>query len=239
MEICWQYQIRTAKHASSSKRSKKYIPNEAKIQRIEYGVAKDFILEYEWLGNMGSTSRCFGLYLHSELASVVCFSPPVSNQFYHRLFPDQNGRIIQLSRGATSHWSPGWVPSKLLAACFRILANETDSIGVTAYADPKAGEIGTIYQACNAIYLGLTKPAGGTFFLIGDEKLHPRTVYRRYGTRDKNILRIYEPGFTTVPILPKHRYFFPIGTSAVRRSVRRTLADHSLPYPKRPSSVAN
>jgi hypothetical protein len=43
------------------------------VVEISYDKAKELILKYEWLGNMGTTERSFGLILDGELAGVVCF----------------------------------------------------------------------------------------------------------------------------------------------------------------------
>ena len=45
----------------------------ATVREITFEQAKEVILKYEWLGNMGTTVRAFGLFFGDEIAGVVCF----------------------------------------------------------------------------------------------------------------------------------------------------------------------
>jgi hypothetical protein len=47
--------------------------SKAEVREITFSEAKTMILEYEWLGTMGSTQRAFGLFFDGELAGVECF----------------------------------------------------------------------------------------------------------------------------------------------------------------------
>ena len=67
----WQRKIRE-KEARKDPRPVVGLEN-AMVVEISYERAKEVILKYEWLKNMGSTERSFGLILDGELAGVCCF----------------------------------------------------------------------------------------------------------------------------------------------------------------------
>ena len=235
---CWQYLIKRELRNRGGGYPLRISPDLTEIRRIDLATAGSFILNYEWLGNMGRSKYAYGLYARNELLAVACFGPLVSvTHFTSMLRLKSSGQILQLCRGASSPRAPKWAPSKLIGAALRLLARATDAIGVVAYADPHAGELGTIYQATNAIYLGMTNPGGSRRYYIHRHWYDPRRVQAKFGSRAAPHLRTIDPDFKSVPIFPKHRYFWPVGGSLRRRALRRAIAHLVLPYPKRPKAL--
>lgn len=111
---------------------------------------RKFIERYEWLGNTGFNVKWVFTARHEgKLAGVVLMAEPNTYQF-----EKEYEAIIQ--RGACSSWAPKNLNSMLVMfSCRWMIKNTTKRIFV-AYSDPMAGEIGTIYQACNFDYLGNT-----------------------------------------------------------------------------------
>ena len=232
---CWQYKIKCEKRLSNNG----FIPDVDfsifEIRKINYHVADEFIKEYEWLGNIGAASHCFGLYFENLLSSVVCYSPPVSPVFLQKILGrDISKNVMQLGRGASTYWAPKWGPSKLISSSLKLMYKEESTKAVIAYADPNAGEYGTIYQACNAYYLGMTDPGGAKIYIISGKKMHPRSVYRKYGTRKKSKIIKIDPDFRTIPIAPKYRYLFVLGKKRARDQVLEKVKHLIKHYPKRP-----
>ena len=62
-----------------------------------------------------------------------------------------------IKRGACASWTPKNLGSKLIMWACDWMVNNTQKRLFFAYADPVAGEIGTIYQACGFDYLGRFK----------------------------------------------------------------------------------
>ncbi len=205
-----------------------------KIHQLAYKDAKDFVLEYEWLGNMGTSKLCFGLTFGEHLGAVACYGPPVAPTRYQSILGGQmSSKILQLCRGATSYWAPRWAPSKLICQSLRSLHSEYGTRAVLAYADEVAGEIGVVYQACNAVYLGKTSPGGGKRYVINGHNYDPRKVVSKFGSRARAHLLKIDPHFQTIPINPKHRYMFVLGNSRERREVLESIRPFIQPYPKR------
>lgn len=108
---------------------------------------RDFIKKYEWLGSIGfGVKHCFTARWNGHLAGVVLMGEPNSREF------GEKESLIQ--RGAVSSWAPKNLNSMLVMFSCRWMVKNTDKRYFTAYSDPDAGEIGTIYQACNFDYLG-------------------------------------------------------------------------------------
>jgi hypothetical protein len=239
-QVCWQYLIKKEKAAQSGAHPACFREDDVRLMRLDYTEARNFILQYEWLGHMGAANHCYGLRVSGNLACVVAYAPPASSVSYRRLLGDDIARhLLQLSRGASAYWAPKWAPSRLIAQTLRILSRQYAIRVVVAYADPEAGEVGTIYQACNALYCGLTDAGRARIYIINGKRYHPRTVHRKFGSRSRPHLLRIDPTFQTELIHPKHRYFFPLGSQHERRQIVERLTNVIKPYPKRLSTSDN
>src|ERR1022692_3975825 len=99
---CHQRQIREAladNHSVPADMSK------AVVREISYDEAKSIILKYEWLGNMGTTVRSFGLFFEDELAGVACFGHPGSTAISNICGKENADKVYWLARGAGVHWA--------------------------------------------------------------------------------------------------------------------------------------
>jgi len=166
----------------------------AVVVEISYEKAKELILKYEWLGTMGSTERCFGLILDGELAGVCCFGKTGGTDTAKSVCGEEWAQyVVTLCRGACVHWAHPHSASYLISAACKLMANSgrTTKSGkvfapayiFVAYSDTDAGEIGTVYQACNWLCCG--KTSGTTMYRdatgkLRDSKLiHSATRSRR------------------------------------------------------------
>ena len=234
MNTCWQHlrkkEIEKTHPVSLSNSSLQNY----EITEIDYNMAKEFILRYEWLGNMGTSKYCYGMLFSGQLASVVCYGAPVAPSKYAKILGFNNfNSIIQLCRGATAYWAPKYVPSKLISYTIKLINKKLGVRAVIAYADPLAGEIGTIYQACNAFYIGMTSPGGGKRYIINGHSYDPRKVHKKFGSRAQNHLSVIDPNYKVQTINSKHRYLFILGTNYERELVFNRIKDIILEYPKR------
>ncbi len=174
----WQRKIRE-KEAQKNPRPVVGLEN-ATVVEIAYEKAKELILKYEWLGNMGATERSFGLILDGELAGVCCFGRTAGTETAKSVCGEKWAQyVVTLCRGACVHWAHPHAASHLISTACRQMANSsrTTKSGrvvppayiFVAYSDPDAGEIGTVYQACNWLYCGTT--SGTTMYRDATGKL--------------------------------------------------------------------
>jgi len=114
---------------------------------------KSFIEKYEWLRSVGVFSKYnFVIRLQGEIAGVQILNEPTS---YSKILGDNTPKwecLIQ--RGCTVSWAHPHLGSRLLMMSVNWMVRNTEKRLFIGYSDPSAGEIGTIYQACNFKYLG-------------------------------------------------------------------------------------
>lgn len=219
----------------------------AEIREIDYPTAKKFILEYEWLGNMGTTEYAVGLYCSNVLAGVVCFGRTGGTNVNKSISAAWATSCISLVRGACAHWAHPHAASFLISRACNLMGRYGYHIFV-AYADPMAGEIGTVYQACNWIYTGQTSPSDQMMTpkgVIKDTRLisaytrdrrNGRLCYKRSWSEQKDML--IKDGYTFFKGNPKHRYIGVYAPPNVKREIMRSLNVTKFPYPKRPATLA-
>jgi hypothetical protein len=106
---------------------------------------------------------------------------------FSKLLGDDTQTIERLiSRGACISWSPKNLASSFLMWTIQWMVKNTPYRLFTAYSDPTAKEIGTIYQACNFYYLG--KKSGTTTRyinpytgrIVSDRFFRVRSAYKKY-----------------------------------------------------------
>jgi hypothetical protein len=113
--------------------------------------ARPLILRYEWLGDLGHATVCFGLLAaDGELLGAVCFGYGPAGPIRKLI----GAPALCLERGACSHRAPPNAASFLIARACKGVAAMTGTERFFAYCDPMAGEYGGVYQACNWSYLG-------------------------------------------------------------------------------------
>lgn len=171
MSVCYQYQRKIDTLAEDVKSG---ISFEFDIQDLEFRYVdredktacreiKKFIERYEWLGKMPVwITHRFGAYANNILVGATVMSTP--NNFSALLGKEFIQQEKLISRGATISFAPKNLASWITMQSIKWMVKNTDFRIFTAYADPMAGELGTIYQACNFYYLGQT--FGGGFVYI-------------------------------------------------------------------------
>jgi hypothetical protein len=202
---CWQYDIRLNNRerdiqecgltqeqiAKLSVTDFHFKPLVTKPQRDE---ATRFIERHEWLGNLSQfTTHWFGAYYHDPnqglvgkdiMAGVILMNMP--NAFSKLLGEDTPKLERLISRGACISWSPKNLASSFLMWTIQWMVKNTDYRLFTAYSDPTAKEIGTIYQACNFYYLGNESGTTTRYInpytgrIVSDRFFRVRSAYKKY-----------------------------------------------------------
>ncbi|MCY4644255.1 MAG: hypothetical protein OXB88_06510, partial [Bacteriovoracales bacterium] len=95
-------------------------------------------------------------------AGVVVLGTP--NAFSRFLGHESRDMEKLISRGACVSWTPKNLASSLVMFSLRWMVKHTPYRIFSAYSDTTAGELGTIYQACNFIYLGQKYGARDHYF---------------------------------------------------------------------------
>ena len=219
-------------------------PSNARVEIISYKEAKEVIIEYEWLGTMPAGAfLCVGLFFDNYLAGVEVFTIAKAGGLYTLW----NEKAICLARGCCVHWCPKWGSSFLISRALKIMQEyyEGEPRYVLAYSDWEAGEIGTVYQATNWIYLGAHNkpewrdPNGKRY----DENHHrdkARTIDKDFKLKRKlnpEIVQkikqeMIDEGWTKNKT-KRGRYATVIGYNGKKKKeMLKKLKDNAKPYPK-------
>lgn len=193
---CWQYDIRL-KNLEQDLIEANLTPEKANSLRVsdftfkeitdkkERQNLKKFIERHEWLGNLSQfTTHWFGCYYNDILAGVILFNMPNA---FSKMLGENTPKLERLiSRGACISWSPKNLASSFMMWSIKHMVKTTDYRLFTAYSDPTAKELGTIYQACNFYYLGQSagtttryiNPYSGK--IVSDRFFRVRSAYKKY-----------------------------------------------------------
>jgi hypothetical protein len=155
--------------------------------------AKAFVRRHHYSGSYPAARRRFGLYRGAQLVGVAVFSVP-QNAATFRDLPGETADSVDLGRFVLLDDVEANGESWFLARCFAQLRAE-GFVTVVSFSEPAArtsadgdvvfgGHVGTIYQACNATYLGRSKRE--TKRMLADGRVMPgRTLtkirHRRRG----------------------------------------------------------
>jgi hypothetical protein len=227
----------------------------ASVREIDYQTAKSVITQYEWLGTMGTTDFCFGLYFGEHLAGVTCFGRTAGTKTAESVCgPEYADMVTTLNRGACVHWAHPHSASYLISRACRLMSDKGFHIFI-AYSDEEAGEVGTVYQASNWLYCETTKQASSLFVWTGkkgegfkDGKVRDErcisnatrirknegiAAYRVECSRRELRAQMVKEGFVFLKAAAKRRYVAFVGPSEQVKELRAALRWGVLPYPKR------
>ena len=182
---CWQYEVRlqnleedleelgiTKEQVSQLRTDDFDFSYVDKTDKEQCQEIKQFIERHEWLGKMpmSITHRFTARFKKiNTLAGVIIMATP--NTFSHLLGKENKDKEKLISRGASVSWAPKNLASWLIMNSIRWMVQNTGFRAFTAYSDPEAKELGTIYQACNFYYLG-------QIFGTGKQYLDPDNLKR-------------------------------------------------------------
>ena len=154
---------------------------------------KEFIKKHEWLGKLPiwPTHRFTArLKKNGVLAGVIVMATP--NAWGNCLGKEKEYRNIEklISRGACISWSPKNLGSWVIMQSITWMVKNTEFRAFSAYSDPEAKELGTIYQACNFIYLGQNYGGADQYF-DPDPIKSKRGWFGTHGFSDRSQIKRY------------------------------------------------
>lgn len=245
--VAHQYKIRIEK----SKIEKiDFDINDVNLKNISFEIiskkmAKDFIIEYEWLKTIPHQTRYhFGLFFHINnkklLGGVLIFSDDYAQNTGVWNKYDFGNKLILLSRGASMWWTPKNTASFFITKAIKWLKANTHYRIITATVDPNAGEIGTIYQSLNWKYVGLMNgnySGGGEqkrFSVLIDGKLrYSRSIRNEFGCMKKDVILKKYPDAKFIQQYRKRRYFYFFDSKHQNKIYNNNIKHLIMPYPKR------
>lgn len=177
--------------------------SEYEVVQIPYSATKDWILNIHYAKRMPSISFAYGLYRHDEMVGMVSYGTPASPFLCKGICGEEHKKnVIELNRLVLKDNLPNEA-SFLVSRSLKLLPRPKV---VVSYADTAQDHAGIIYQACNFLFTGTTKPRTD---MAGKDGRHSR---HHLGDRQNRINRS-----------AKHRYVYFIGSKKDKKMLRNAL----------------
>ena len=210
------------------------------IIQITKEQAEPIILKYEWLGTINRFPVAYyGLFSpFGEIHGVACFGRGNGTNA-GKITTSEISRPIALERGACVHYSHPHAPSFLVSGACRAMYRDHGYNTFYAYSDPDAGEVGTIYQACNWFYLGQS-PGRTTNYRWGYRHKETGVVESSRNMRSKRAMMkiktldlFDQDQWEKVKQMDKHKYVWFEGSKRIKKKLKAGLRYTAMEYQKR------
>lgn len=201
------------------------------VHPIDSSTALAVVVKNHYLHRSAPASHCYGLFDEMlNLVGVAIYGIPASPSLCRGLAGEEEAtHVIELTRLWIADWTPKNAESFLISRSLKLLPQEKDL--VVSFAEIGAGHVGTIYQATNWLYTGLSD-RHVEWILDGEKpKQHTRHLFDEHGGVDGakahfgDRLQRAERG-------RKHRYVFLRGNRRRQRELREKLRYQVQDYPK-------
>jgi hypothetical protein len=198
------------------------------VKPVPFVVAKRLIERHHYLHSFpGGTKLAFGIFVANRLQGAISLGAGPANA-YSLVYQAQPDDCLVLTRLWLSDDLPCNSESKVIAIVIRALKQNTHIKFMVSYADPSQGHVGTIYQATNWLYTGLSESM--PLYNLGDGiTRQSRSLAHGFGTHSVKYLVNSGINVTLVPQSSKHRYIYFLDPSW-----RTRLKPDVLPYPESP-----
>jgi hypothetical protein len=206
-----------------------------KIARINYETAMRVVTKYHYLHRPAPCSFAFGLYeingdssklfTMDRLVGVITYGTPSSAPLRSGICGvEEKDNVIELTRLWVEDSTPKNAESYLIGNTLPMVNKEI----VVSFAEIEAGHVGTVYQATNWIYTGLS--AKRTNWTIEGVELHGQTIADKYTSKE---LRAFVGDRFKLKDRPrKHRYVYLNCTKRRKKQLLSKLRYCIEPYPK-------
>jgi len=197
-----------------------------RITKITCADAYTLVIKQHYLHRRGPCSFAFGLFHGTSLLGVITYGTPSSAPLRRGICGEEEaGNVIELTRLWISDDAPKNSESYLIGNTL----GQVDKEIIVSYADPEQGHVGTVYQATNWIYTGLS--AKRTDWAIKGITKHGQTLADKYTA--KEIREKYGDDFSLKQRSRKHRYVYFNCNRRRRRELLKKLRYPVREYPKK------
>lgn len=202
------------------------------VKSISRADCEEYIIKIHYAHRYPSITWAFGLFADSELCGIVSYGTPPSHPLRTQIAgPGLSNRVIELNRLCLKHNRKNEA-SLLVSKSIKLLPPKKI---IVSFADTGQNHVGTVYQAANFIYTGLSAD-GSDYKIRGLPDLHYLTILdkvRGLGANRGQALRdMYGDDLYFEPKTRKHRYVFIHGDRKFKREVLKVFKYVPVPYPK-------
>lgn len=203
------------------------------VRPITRQTALPMIVEKHYMHRVPPISRAFGLFADEDMIGVVTYGVSASTTLRKGVCGvDQASNVYELTRLWTEDFAPHNAESFLIANTVKQLDKEI----IVTFAEISAGHVGTIYQAANFMYCGLSSKFRDPK-VKGLEHQH-HTTYA-YGLNMQQLRDKYGEENVYYADRPrKHRYVLINAKKKRRKDLIKLIKYEVLPYPKKENTNA-
>ena len=207
------------------------------VRRVENKTAYPFLLDIHYAKRIPSISFAFGLFDGKMLTGVITYGTPMSSTLRKHVCGAENmTKVLELNRLCLLHNEKNEA-SFLIAKSLKLLP--APSV-VVSFADPSQGHSGTVYQASNFGYYGMSEKRTD-WKIRGMEHLHSQTISDivrgkhgpERGARAAAIKEMFGDKFYLAPRPRKHRYITVTGKGLLTKSLVQAITYTKQEYPKK------
>ena len=199
------------------------------IEPIPYKRAMELVVANHYLHRKAPAMFCFGLFQGLDIIGCVVYGKPASPALCIGVCgKDESHKVIELTRLWIEDGTPKNTESFLIGNSLKMIPDEFDI--VVSYAEISAGHVGTVYQATNWIYTGLSDKHV-EWRLDGESGKHTRHLFDEHGGID-GAKKFYGERMERHERGRKHRYVMFRGTKSRRKQLNSKLRYKVKPYPK-------
>lgn len=190
----------------------------------------NLIIDRHYAGKFPSCSYYIGLFDGDELIGCVTYGTPPSSSLRSGLLGKGNEQhVIELNRLVLKYNRKNEA-SFLVSKSLKMIGDKV----VISFADTSQGHIGTVYQACNFTYHGLSEKRTD-WKIKGKEHLHGISVadeFRGVKNRSLAMREKYGDDFYLKDRPRKHRYIFIAGHRKFKQKMTSMIKYPLQDYPK-------
>lgn len=202
-----------------------------RVALIHRDMCAPYIIGIHYAKRWPSISYAYGLFRDDLLCGVVTYGKPASSPLRCGIAGDEFQEfVIELNRLCLKDN----LKNEASMLVSRSLSKLPKPKIVVSFADTSQGHLGTVYQACNFVYCGLSEKRTD-WKVKGKEHLHGQTIadeFRGHNNRSQLMREKYGEDFYLCDRPRKHRYLYLIGDKSWKKNVMSRIRYQTKPYPK-------
>jgi hypothetical protein len=200
------------------------------VELIPNRMAQEMVVNYHYLHRRAPAMFSYGLFDGFTMIGCIIFGKPANkNLCWGVCGREESEKVLELTRLWVLDGTPKNTESFLIGNALRLLPSNYDII--VSYAEIGAGHVGTIYQATNWIYTGLSD-RHVEWRLDGIKGNHGRHLFSEHGGI-KGAKEFYGDRLEKHERGRKHRYVMLRGSKKRRKELQEKLRYKIEPYPKK------
>tara|TARA_R110001632_G_scaffold167808_3_gene286386 strand:- start:215 stop:856 length:642 start_codon:yes stop_codon:yes gene_type:complete len=134
---------------------KKSLKKNYTIKKVTYHEAMDLVVSKHYLHRKGPCSHAFGLFDRQDrMVGVITYGVSASSTLLKGICgPEESKNVYELTRLWIEDSTPKNAESFLIGNTIKLLNREI----IVSFSEIQQGHVGTVYQASNFMYCGLSK----------------------------------------------------------------------------------